>query len=134
MTRMKQAIARWLSGALLLAAAPAFAQHYVITNPATTLSSAEVREVFLGEKQFAGGTRLLPVDSLTGQEEFLARVLGMDKTRYTAVWTKKAFREGLVQPPQKSGDTEVLEFVRRTPGAVGYVGTAPSGVNVVQKY
>jgi hypothetical protein len=131
---MNQRFARWLAGALLAAAGPAFAQHYVITNAATTLSSAEVREVFLGEKQFAGGTKLVPVDSLAGQEEFLARVLAMDRAKYTAVWTKKAFREGLVQPPQKSGDSEVLEFVRRTPGAVGYVGTAPAGVNVVQKY
>ena len=132
--RMAHRFARCLAGALLLAAAPAFAQHYVITHAATTLSSAEVREVFLGEKQFAGGTKLVPVDSLTGQEEFLGKFLSMDRTKYTAVWTKKAFREGLVQPPQKSGDSEVLEFVRRTPGAVGYVGTAPSGVNVVQKY
>jgi hypothetical protein len=132
--RINPRIARRLAGALLLAAAPAFAQHYVITNAATTLSSAEVREVFLGEKQFAGGTKLVPVDSLTGQEEFLARVLAMDRTKYTSIWTKKAFRDGLVQPPQKSGDSEVLEFVRRTPGAVGYVGSAPSGVNVVQKY
>jgi ABC-type phosphate transport system substrate-binding protein len=131
---MNYRFARGLAGALLLAVPPAFAQHYVITNAATTLSPAEVREVFLGEKQFAGGTKLAPVDSLTGQEEFLAKVLAMDRVKYSAVWTKKAFREGLVQPPQKSGDTEVLDFVRRTPGAVGYVGTAPSGVNVVQKY
>lgn len=131
---MKHRFARCLAAAALFAAGPALAQHYVITNTATTLSAAEVREVFLGEKQFAGGTKLVPVDSLTGQEEFLAKVLAMDRTKYTAVWTKKAFREGLVQPPQKSGDIEVLEFVRRTPGAVAYVGTAPSGVNVVQKY
>jgi len=134
MIRMNVRVARWLAGALLAATGPTFAQHYVITNVATTLSSAEVREAFLGEKQFAGGTKLVPVDSLTGQEEFLAKFLAMDRTKYAAVWTKKAFREGLVQPPQKSGDNEVLEFVRRTPGAVGYVGTAPSGVNVVQKY
>ena len=131
---MGHRFARCLAAAVLLAAGPALAQHYVITHTATTLSAAEVREVFLGEKQFAAGTKLVPVDSLTGQEEFLAKVLAMDRTKYTAVWTKKAFREGLVQPPQKSGDIEVLEFVRRTPGAVGYVGTAPSGVNVVQKY
>ncbi|MEJ8835648.1 hypothetical protein [Ramlibacter sp. AN1133] len=131
---MSHRFARCLAAAVLFAAGPALAQHYVITNAATTLSPAEVREAFLGEKQFAGGTKLVPVDSLTGQEEFLAKVLAMDRTKYTAVWTKKAFREGLVQPPQKSGDIEVLEFVRRTPGAVGYVGTAPSGVNVVQKY
>ena len=131
---MKHRLGRWLAAAFLLAAGPALAQHYVITHTGTTLSAGEVREVFLGEKQFAGGTKLVPVDSLAGQEEFLSKVLSMDRTRYTAVWTKKAFREGLVQPAQKSGDAEVLEFVRRTPGAVGYVGIAPSGVNVVQKY
>ena len=58
----------------------------------------------------------------------------MEKAKYAATWTKKAFRDGLVQPPLKSGDSEVVDFVRRTPGAVGYVGTSPSGVNVVQRY
>jgi hypothetical protein len=132
---MARRLARFAGAALLAlaAAAPAAAQ-YVITNAATTLSPGELRDVYLGEKQFAGGIRLAPVDNLAAQEEFLARVLNLDKAKYGAIWTKKAFRDGLVQPPARSGDLEVLEFVRRTPGAVGYVRAAPSGVNVVQKY
>lgn len=132
---MHRCIARFALGLALscAAAAPALAQ-YVIANPGTNLSPADVREVYLGEKQFAGSVKLVPVDSMAAQEEFLARVLNLDKARYTAIWTKKAFRDGLVQPALKSADIEVLDFVRRTPGAVGYVHAAPSGVTVVQKY
>jgi hypothetical protein len=50
------------------------------------------------------------------------------------VWTKKSFREGINPPPVKSGDTEVADFVKKTPGAVGYVSSQPSGVNVIHKY
>jgi len=132
---MKASLARYVLALLVLhAGAPALAQHFVITHPGTTLGAPEVRDAFLGEKQFANGVKLVPVDSIPLQEEFLGRMLNIDRTRYNAIWTKKAFRDGLVQPPQKSGDNEVLDFVRRTPGAVGYVGTQPTGVNVVQKY
>jgi len=133
---MKPGFARHcLAAALALAAADlALADQYVIAHPGTTLTPAEVREVFLGDKQFAGSVKLVPVDSAAVQEQFIAKVLGMDKTKYTSAWTKKAFRDGLTQPPLKSGDTEVIEFVKRTPGAVGYVSAAPSGVNVVQKF
>lgn len=133
---MKTAFAR-RAAALFLALAgvsAAQAEQFVITNPGTTLTAAEVRDVYLGEKQFAGSVKLAPVDNFGAQDQFLAKVLNMDRAKYVTVWTKKAFREGLVQPPLKNSDNEVLDFVRRTPGAVGYVATQPSGVNIVEKY
>jgi len=132
---MKTAIARCaVALALLAGTAAAQADQFVITNTGITLTPAEVRDVYLGEKQFAGSVKLQPVDSYSTQEQFLAKVLNMDRAKYTTVWTKKAFREGLVQPPLKTSDSDVLDFVRRTPGAVGYVAVPPSGVNIVEKY
>lgn len=125
----------WIATALTLGfVGPAIAEQFLISHPGTTLTAADVRDVYLGEKQFAGPVKLVPVDNTTGQEQFLAKVLNLDKARYAAVWTKKAFRDGLNQPPVKSGDNDVLEFVKRTPGAVGYVNASPSGVNVLMKY
>jgi ABC-type phosphate transport system substrate-binding protein len=106
----------------------------IIANPTITLNASEVRDVFLGDKQFAGQTKLVPVDNASAQAEFAAKVLQIEITRYTSVWTKKAFREGLNAPALKGSDAEVIAFVKATPGAIGYVGVAPAGMRVLSKY
>jgi ABC-type phosphate transport system substrate-binding protein len=57
----------------------------------------------------------------------------MDNVKYSHVWTKKLFRDGLAQPALKSGDAEVIAYVKRTPGAIGYVSSTPAGVKVIRK-
>jgi len=106
----------------------------VIAHPSVTLSAAEVREVFLGEKQLAGETKIVPVDNLSAQPEFAARVLQIELPKYGSLWIKKAFREGLTAPSAKANDAEVAAFVRSTPGAVGYVSVAPPGSRVLMKF
>ena len=117
-----------------LASGLAYADLFAISNSGTQISGAEIKDVFTGEKQVAGSTKLIPVDNGAVQEAFLSTALKMDSARYKTIWTKKSFREGMNAPAVKSGDTEVLDFVRKTPGAVGYVGSQPSGVNIIQKY
>ena len=107
---------------------------FVIANSGTQVAAGEVSDVFLGEKQFAGSTKLVPVDNAPLQEAFVSKALGLDSGKYNAKWAKKSFRDGLNPPAVKSGDLEVTEFVKRTPGAIGYVGSAPTGVTVVTKY
>lgn len=107
---------------------------FVISNSGTPITAGEIKDVFTGEKQIAGSTKLIPVDNGPAQEAFLSSALKMESARYNTIWTKKSFREGLTPPSVKSGDNEVLDFVRKTPGAVGYVKSQPSGVNIVQKY
>ena len=106
----------------------------VIAHPSVHLSPDEIRDVFLGEKQFAGAVRLVPVDNSAIQPEFLAKVLQTDERKYAARWTKKSFREGLSAPVTKGSDAEVAAFVRSTPGAVGYVTSAPAGVKVLEQF
>ncbi len=108
---------------------------FVIANGVAAMTPEEVKEVFLGEVQFAGGIRLVPVDNVAAQPDFQARVLKMAAAKYTASWTKKAFRDGLNAPAVKGSDAEVIGFVRATPGAIGYVGSPPGqGVVLVGKY
>jgi ABC-type phosphate transport system substrate-binding protein len=138
--RRKLPIHRQLRRALLVAAIAAgctlaqAADVYVIANAELELTPEEVKEIFLGEVQFAGTLKLQPVDNAGAQSEFLARVLKMSGTRYQGAWTKKAFRDGLNAPPLKATDAEVLSFVKNNPGAIGYVSTAPSGVRVVGRF
>lgn len=131
---LKTSVSALALSALLVAPAMVMADVYVIANSGVQIGAGDVREVFLGNMQFAGGAKLLPVDNGPAQAEFLSKVLKMEAERYGASWTKKTFRDGVNAPPVKSGDGEVLDFVKRTPGAVGYVTTAPSGVTVIQKY
>lgn len=117
----------------LLAPGPARAGD-IIAHPSLTLSPAELREVFLGEKQLAGGGKVVPINNLAAQPEFAAKVLQIEVGKYSSLWIKKAFREGLNAPPVKNSDAEVAAFVRSTPGAVGYVNAAPPGARVLSKY
>lgn len=106
----------------------------VIANPSLDLAAGDVKDVFLGEKQMVGGTKLVPVDNASQQEAFLSAVVGMDAAKYQGMWTKKSFRDGVNAPAVKGSDAEVASFVKSTPGAVGYVGSAPAGVKVLRKY
>jgi len=107
---------------------------YVIANSGTQVIQADVREIFLGEKTLAGAVKLAPVDNAAAQDDFLAKVMKMEASKYTASWTKKTFRDGVSPPPIKGGDAEVIQFVKTTPGGVGYVTTSPAGVTVVGKF
>ena len=119
--------------ALLLAggATVSAADLYIICNSRISLDEADVRELFLGEKQFAGAVKLVPVDNSAAQSLFLGRVLNMSAERYSVTWVKKSFRDGINPPGVVGSDAEALASVRRTPGACSYVTTQPTGVAVI---
>jgi hypothetical protein len=129
----------WVLGiATLLAASTeaSRADQFVIANPSVSIAGDDVREVYLGEKQFAGEQRLIPVDNAAVQGLFLSKVLRMSPAKYETAWIKKSFREGLAIPPVRSSSSETIEFVKRTPGAVGYIAAdkPPTDVVVVIKF
>jgi hypothetical protein len=120
--------------ALLPVAGPASAANpvVVIANPGLALAPGDVIEVFLGDKRFAGDVKLVPVDNSSAQDQFLARYLKLDQDKYSTAWIKKSFRDGVNAPAVKATDAEVIDFVKKTKGAVGYIkGAAHDGVTVV---
>jgi len=132
---MKSTFFRYIATVLLALLLPQLAHAadvVVISHPGTSITAGDVSDIFLGEKQFAGGTKLVPVDNASLQDSFLSKYLDMAKSKYSSAWTKKSFRDGLTPPAMKSGDAEVIDFVKRNPGTVGYVSSAPSGVNVAR--
>jgi hypothetical protein len=122
------------AGLITLASAARAGDLYVIANSGTTVTASDVRDIFLGEKQFVGSVKLIPVDNASAQEQFLAKVMKMEAAKYTSSWTKKSFRDGVSPPAVKGSDADTIEFVKQTAGAVGYVSTSPAGVNVVGKF
>jgi ABC-type phosphate transport system substrate-binding protein len=133
---MKSLIFRACSAAILFLLASqganAAGDIVVISNSGIVVSADEIRDIFLGEKQFAGGTKLVVIDNAALQAGFLSKVMHMDAAKYNSIWTKKSFRDGLTPPAVKSGDAEVIEYIKRTPGAIGYVSTTPAGVKVIR--
>lgn len=107
---------------------------YVVAYPGVVLTEAELKEVYLGEKQFSGSTKLVPVDNSAAQSDFLSNVMKVDAAAYAALWIKKSFRAGLTAPQVKSGDAETLNFIHKTPGAVGYVTVLKEGQQVMFRY
>ena len=110
------------------------ALEYARSN-SVSLKADEVRDVYFGDKGFAGPIKLLPADNSAAQDAFLEKVMKLDAKKYAGVWIKKAFRDGSAPPPVKAGDAEALAYVKQTPGACSYVTSAPGdGVVVVAKF
>jgi hypothetical protein len=107
--------------ALLMAPQAYCGDLYIIANQALNIEPAALKAIFTGETQFSGSVKLDPTDNAAA------------KDKYDAYWVKKSFRDGVTQPPARSSDTEVIEFVKKTPGGVGYVVTTPAGVKVIQQ-
>lgn len=108
---------------------------YIIAHPSLSLSSEELKDVYMGEKQFAGPIKLAPTDNSAIQGDFLAKTLNLEASRYASLWIKKSFRGGLAAPLVKPSDAEVISYVKNTMGAVGYISTPPpQGVRQLYKY
>lgn len=111
------------------------AELYIISNQSLTVEPSAVKSIFLGETQFSGSAKLDPTDNSAAQAVFLNKVMGgIDKAKYDALWVKKSFRDGITQPPVRGSDAEVIEYVKKTPGGVGYVISTPTGVKIIQQF
>ena len=133
---MFRSSAKLLLAALLCVgcAVASAADLYVICNSRVPLTAGDVRDLFLGEKQFAGAVKLVPVDNSAAQIMFLEKLLKMNVAKYSTTWTKKSFRDGINPPLVTGSDAEALAYVRRTPGACSYVATpTPADVVVVSR-
>jgi hypothetical protein len=120
--RLLLAAALWAASAVASSA-----DLYVVCNAHAALTAGDVHDLFLGEKQFVGATKLVPIDNSAAQAMFLERVLMMSAAKYSTTWTKKSFRDGINPPLVAGSDIEALAFLRRTPGACGYVTTPQVG-------
>jgi hypothetical protein len=134
---MNPGLALWIFSLLLAGTSCAAVADdlYIACHVGVSLAPADVRDVFLGEKQFFNNVRLVPVDNAAAQPAFLEKVLKMNDLKYATTWAKKSFRDGISPPPAMANDSAVLDFIKRTPGGCGYLGADPlGGVTVIGKY
>ncbi len=107
---------------------------YVITNSSLAVSADDVKDIYSGEKLIEGGTKLSPIDNNSIKADFLSKVMGMPADKYSSMWSKKVFRDGLTAPSSKSTDADVIALVKAKPGNIGYVAVPTADVKVVKKY
>lgn len=107
---------------------------YLISNTALTISSDDVKDIYTGEKQVESGIKLTPIDNNSIKSDFLDRVLHIPAPKYSAMWAKKVFQDGLAVPITKSTDADVIALVKAKPGNIGYVTNPTGDVLVIKKF
>ncbi len=132
MTSSTQAV--FLLGLAICAPSLSSADVYVVASSDLTLSPDDVKNVYIGEKQLAGSTKIVPLDNAAAKPEFLDKVVKLDAGKYDSLWSKKSFRDGINPPASKASDADIIAAVKSGQGVVGYISSAPPpGVKVLEK-
>ena len=119
-----------LIAALALAAAPSPASnaayriivHHEVKGtriPRATLSSIFLKQV----PKWGDGSPIFPIDQSVRSDvrrSFSGDVLNQGVAEVQLYWQRK-MATGIVPPPVKTSDEDVMAFVASTPGAIGYV-------------
>lgn len=111
----------------------------MIANPsikAETISAAEIRSVFLEERNSLNdGTHVEPVLSKNGvaHTSFVERYLGVNENDLQTYYRALVFTGRGSMPKALASDADVIAYVARTRGAIGYVneGTNTEGVKTL---
>lgn len=94
-----------------------------------TLTAAEVRDIFRGERAlWASGhavTVVLPSARSPYVAAFAERVMGMRREAMQRFWMSLVFQGRAAPPVNLATAAEVLAYVERTPGAIALV---PAGI------
>jgi hypothetical protein len=99
------------------------------SNPAASVDRQFLLEVFLRKRtRWPNEQPVRPVDLPTDsptRERFSNEALGRSLSAVKAYWLQVIFSGHGVPPPELDSDEQVVRFVARTAGAIGYVsGTA----------
>jgi ABC-type phosphate transport system substrate-binding protein len=95
------------------------------TSTITTLSNAQVIDIFLGKvNRFPDGTLAVPIDQMEGsptRDEFYATFAGKSPAQLKSLWAKIIFT-GRGQPPKAvPNNIEVRKLLAANPQAIGYI-------------
>jgi ABC-type phosphate transport system substrate-binding protein len=97
----------------------------VVANADTPALDAEtLQKIYLGKVVEIDGHPVVPVNLAKGnvlRAAFMQQVLAQDDDKFIAYWTVRRYI-GKGSPPREFATMEEqLEFLRKTPGAVGYL-------------
>ena len=94
-------------------------------NPVSTISSANLKRVYLGKMNNVDGTTIVPImlaDNIPATAQFLQEVVGKTPEEYKNYWIEQQIKgQGGAPMIQKTASSAKL-IVAGIPGAVTYIG------------
>jgi len=94
-------------------------------NPSASLAKERLAAYFLKkETRWGDGTKVAVVDRAPGaavRAAFSKSVLGKDVAAVKSYWQRLLFSGKETPPAELDTDREVMEFVAKSPGGIGYV-------------
>jgi ABC-type phosphate transport system substrate-binding protein len=105
------------------------------TNPLSSLAKKEVSDLFMKKAKWSFGSTALPVDASPNsstREQFSMDIHGKSVSSIRSFWQQAAFSGTASAPPEKGSDAEVIEFVQKNSGAIGYVSVSAKIEGVVK--
>lgn len=105
------------------------------TSPVAALSEDELRDYYLGKKaSWPDGSKVVVVVLKDGpSHDNLMKKLGKSSSQFITGWKKLVFTGKGAMPEQVGNEDELVSFIAKTPGAIGYAdnGKAKEGVKAI---
>ena len=124
--------------ALCSAVAMSAADFKVIANAtvsASDVSAGDLKSIFLGTKTSLGDSHVTPVLEKSGpaHDAFLKECVGKSDAALNTYYRSLVFTGKGSMPKTLGSDQEIVEYVAKTKGAIGYVGagTTVSGAKTL---
>lgn len=108
-----------------------------VENAAASLTAKEASDLFLKKKtKWPSGVAVMPVDLASNSQvraDFSQQVHGKNVAAIRNFWQQAAFSGAGTAPAEKQTDADVVEYVKKNVGAIGYVsaGANTSGTKAV---
>ena len=93
----------------------------------TRLDAPTLEKVYTGKVIEVDGIPVTAVNASSGsavRDQFLRAYLNQDEDKYTAYWTVRRYIGKGASPREMPTSAEVINFVKSTPGAIGYIDEA----------
>jgi ABC-type phosphate transport system substrate-binding protein len=139
-TRLAALVAAALATGAFVSKAGAESPYRIIVNPqvkGAQIPRATLSSIFLKQApHWADGSPVQPVDQSMRsriRQSFVADVLQQPMVELQIFWSRR-MAAGVMPPPVKQTDEDVIAYVAATPGAIGYVASStplPEGVREI---
>lgn len=131
---MKNAVLSFVVAFSLSAvAAPVRADMYVVVNAGNAvpaLTQKEALDLFMGRnRHFANGLKAQTFDlarTSPERETFYRLLTGMDMAQVNSYWSRLMFSGQTLPPQLLASEDAMVEALRRSPGAIGYLPRPPA--------
>jgi ABC-type phosphate transport system substrate-binding protein len=102
--------------------------------PESSLKKQELRDIYLGKKtSWSNNKRISFViqENSATTVQFFKNFVRKSPSQYSTYWREMVFTGKGIPPKSFSSDKDLIEFVAKTGGAIGYVSTS-SGLETVK--